>query len=70
MKDFIKFVGIMLLFAPCMLIVNENQDCLWLNVLGIAYLFCVIGYCVGSRRAVDRMLKDIERYERELLKDR
>ena len=69
MRDFIKFVTCILAIAPCMLVLNGNDDCLWVNFIGFAYTFCLIGYLVGNQKTCSEMLSKIEQYEREILNE-
>ena len=69
MKDLVKFIACMLAIAPCALIVNCNENCLWLNVAGVAYLFCLIGFCMGHSSATRKMLDTIEKFEDGMLNE-
>ena len=69
MKDMLRFLCAVLLFLPCMLVLNENLEYWWVNAVGLAYTFCAAGYCAGCRRTMDRMLDELERFERELLNE-
>ena len=67
MKDAVKFVTAILVLMPCALVLNDNPGTPWVNLIGLAYIFLLIGFCAGHRKGVDRMLDAIEKYEKDIL---
>lgn len=69
MRDLVRFLKCVLAIAPCMLVVNGSDE-VWLNIIGFAYLFLLVGYIFGNKTAVNRMLKDMEDFEKALMEDK
>lgn len=65
MKDMVKFLTYFILIMPCLLMFNEGSGW-WLNLLGVAYFFCLIAVAMGNEDTLKKWLNAIERYEDKL----
>lgn len=65
MKDLVKFLSCIILMLPCFLMFNEGTGW-WLNLLGVAYFFCLVAVAMGSEDTLKKWLNAIERYEDKL----
>ncbi len=66
MKDAVKFVFMVLLLVPCVLVFNNGTNMLW-NVLGVVYLFVLAAYVVGNAKKMDALLRRMEQFEKNLM---
>lgn len=66
MKYLVKFVLMELVLVPCVLVLNESNNMFW-NVLGVVYLFMLAAYVVGNEKKMDELLRRMEQFEKNLM---
>lgn len=52
----IKFLGRCVLILPALLVLNGNEEAIWINAIGILYIFTVVLY-VKHRKRVKKTQK-------------
>lgn len=66
MKHLVKFVLMELVLVPCVLVLNESNNMFW-NVLGVVYLFVLVAYVLGNEKKMDELLRRMEQFEKNLM---
>lgn len=69
MNDLAKFIGWMVIIAPCFLIVDEGKSW-WPNIFGIVYFFFLCAWAMSHQGLLNRWLDAMERFEERVLKGR
>lgn len=55
-----------LVLVPCVLVLNESNNMFW-NVLGVVYLFVLVAYVLGNEKKMDELLRRMEQFEKNLM---